>query len=136
MQAPSILLANKKDTVTTVKFGALPKYCHDRFDAMVAVSATEMDNLEAVEDAIERLVLGDRIAGEGLAWSVNSRQAQALVKAHESLMKTTDSIEGDLPLDFWTIDLRDALYALGEVTGDVVTEEVLDVIFSKFCIGK
>lgn len=72
----------------------------------------------------------------GKAWAINERQSEALVKAHESLMKVSVSIESDLPMDFWTIDLRDAIMALGEVNGDEVTEELLDVVFSRFCIGK
>ncbi|MGB7485537.1 MAG: hypothetical protein WA901_05055 [Phormidesmis sp.] len=46
------------------------------------------------------------------------------------------TIADQLPLDFWTIDLRSAIYALGEVTGEEITESMLDEIFSRFCIGK
>ena len=68
--------------------------------------------------------------------AVNQRQAAALTRAHRALKQVQITIEGALPLDFWTIDLRDAIRALGEVTGEEITESMLDDIFSRFCIGK
>ena len=68
--------------------------------------------------------------------AINQRQAAALTRAKLSLQQVQTTIHHQLPLDFWTIDLRGAIQALGEVTGEEVTESVLDKIFSRFCIGK
>jgi tRNA modification GTPase len=103
---------------------------------MVALSAAHGTNLESLEDALLQVTQAGHVEGWGRAWAVNDRQAEALVRAHESVSRVMKSVEEDLPLDFWTIDLRDALHALGTVTGDSATEEILDVVFSKFCIGK
>jgi tRNA modification GTPase len=46
------------------------------------------------------------------------------------------TIQDQMPLDFWTIDLRETVHALGEITGDEMVESVLDEIFKRFCIGK
>lgn len=67
---------------------------------------------------------------------MNERQAEALLKAKEALGHAMNSMGEGLPVDFWTIDIRDALLALGEVDGADASEDVLDAVFSSFCIGK
>lgn len=71
-----------------------------------------------------------------MGWAVNERQAEALLQAQEALERAAQSVAQQLPVDFWTIDVRDALLALGEVTGVEASEDVLDRVFSTFCIGK
>jgi tRNA modification GTPase len=68
--------------------------------------------------------------------AINQRQAAALTRAKIALEQVKKTIDQDLPFDFWSIDLRTAIQALGEITGEEVTESVLDRIFSRFCIGK
>lgn len=91
-------------------------------------------------DALERAILNAARSGHLTAAdtdiAINQRQAAALMRAEAALSQVqTTMIEG-LPLDFWTIDLRAAIHALGEVTGEEITESILDEIFSRFCIGK
>jgi len=66
----------------------------------------------------------------------NMRQKNALQDALGSLKKVMESIDDDLPEDFFAIDLMDAYEALGKITGETVGEDLINEIFGKFCMGK
>tara|TARA_Y100001968_G_scaffold330943_1_gene384103 strand:+ start:999 stop:2366 length:1368 start_codon:yes stop_codon:yes gene_type:complete len=73
---------------------------------------------------------------EELKMTLNERQLDLAILAKASLEKTQEMASQKLPWDFWTIDLREAINKLGELSGEEITESLLDRIFSKFCIGK
>jgi len=126
---PLILVINKID------LAAAESVQHPLMKRVVTTAAAQSQGIDALEQAIlETVQAGVQAAGMDLA--INQRQAAALTRAQTSLQQVQATISQRLPLDFWTIDLRGAVQALGEITGEEVTESVLDRIFSRFCIGK
>jgi tRNA modification GTPase len=73
---------------------------------------------------------------EGLQMALNNRQRELAMAAATSLERALAAADQQLPWDFWTIDLRAAVRSLGEITGEEVSEAVLDRVFARFCIGK
>ncbi len=103
---------------------------------VVTTAAAYNQGIEDLEKAILEIVQTSKIQAADMDLAINQRQAAALIRAKTSLEQVQETITQQLPLDFWTIDLRGAIQALGEITGEEVTESVLDKIFSSFCIGK
>lgn len=128
---PLILVINKTDLAST----ELIKY-PSKIDKIVKTIAAKNQGIEALETAILESVRSQNLSASNLDLAINQRQAAALTRAKISLQQVEETINNQLPLDFWTIDLRSAIQALGEITGEEVTESVLDKIFSRFCIGK
>lgn len=135
VRGPALLVANKQDLAGDRPL-QLPLLAKEVFRTQVHTSAMTKEGLPQLDAALLQLAGAPQLAAGGVSWSVNERQAEALVRAHEALMAVGDSMAADMPLDCWTIDLRAALIALGEVGGEGVSEEVLGSVFSKFCIGK
>ena len=102
----------------------------------VKTAASQNQGIEDLELAILQSIQQDAIAAANLDLAINQRQKACLIRVVQSLDNVQITIADQLPLDFWTIDLRDAISAIGEITGEEVTESVLDQIFSRFCIGK
>ncbi|URR34761.1 tRNA uridine-5-carboxymethylaminomethyl(34) synthesis GTPase MnmE [Thermosynechococcus sp. HN-54] len=102
----------------------------------VLLSALSQRGIEQLEQAILDLVQGQGVTAANLDFALNQRQAALLEQVHQSLNHVLVAIDAQLPLDFWTIDLHAAARALGTLTGEEVTESVLEQIFSRFCIGK
>ncbi|MBD2393229.1 tRNA uridine-5-carboxymethylaminomethyl(34) synthesis GTPase MnmE [Cyanobacterium aponinum FACHB-4101] len=103
---------------------------------IVNTAAAKNEGIEALESAIINTIEKGKTTARNLDIAINQRQAAVLTRAKLALTQVEETIKNQLPLDFWTIDLRTAIQALGEITGEEVTESVLDRIFSRFCIGK
>jgi tRNA modification GTPase len=127
-----IIIINKIDLVKTIP--ELPALSQNH--PIVTAAAALDRGIEDLETAILEAVSGGNLQAANTDLAINQRQAAALTQAKISLEQCSDTMSNKLPLDFWTIDLRGAIQALGEVTGEEVTESVLDRIFSRFCIGK
>ncbi|MDE5110126.1 MAG: 50S ribosome-binding GTPase, partial [Trichodesmium sp. St7_bin2_1] len=132
-----ILIINKVDQVNLLHSKLIKSIFYpETIKNVVTTAAINNQGVEELEAAIINAVNLDNVQAENLDFAVNQRQAAALTRAKVALEQCLNTIKNNLPLDFWTIDLRGAIYALGEVTGEDVTESVLDRIFSRFCIGK
>ncbi len=130
---PHILILNKVD-LAPADAVALPNLLPHI--PIVRTAAAHQQGIEALEDAILTVVQTRRLQASNLEIAINQRQAAALTRAKLALQQVQATIADQLPLDFWTIDLRSAIHALGEITGEEVTESMLELIFSRFCIGK
>jgi tRNA modification GTPase len=128
---PLILVSNKTD-LAPEKSAEYPQ----GIKRVVTTAAAYNQGIDTLEQAILETVKSDNVQAADLDLAINQRQAAALTRAKTALEQVQGTVADQLPLDFWSIDLRGAIQALGEVTGEEVTESVLDRIFSRFCIGK
>ena len=128
---PVILIINKIDLATPDNI----QYPSE-ISNFVLTAAAQNQGIEALETAILNIMRAGDLEVINTDIAINQRQAATLYRVKTALDRVQETMTNNLPLDFWTIDLREAIQALGEITGEGVTESVLDRIFSRFCIGK
>ena len=110
-----------------------PAAVSDASARVVCTSALRCEGIDELKSAI-----ADSVSSRGKqeVMLVNSRHKEALLRVSQSLKVAADGIDSHLPADLVAVDLRDALYHLGTITGEITSDELLGNIFSRFCIGK
>ena len=103
---------------------------------IIDVSCVSGQGIEALKDAIKSLVWAGEIKAEMLQVAINSRHQDALNRARATTRLAADALRADATLELVAMDLRIAANAVGEIVGKTTTEDLLDSIFSTFCIGK
>lgn len=133
-----LILLNKTDRNTTPNIAAVAAALAVA-PARILQTATPKNlppqGLEELEDAIRRMFLDGRVK-PGEVYLSNTRQRDALLKASDALHHAIDGLNLGIPYDLLYVDLEDVLSALGEVVGLTVQEEIIDQVFSRFCVGK
>lgn len=130
----AILILNKIDLNTIIQLKDLKNHCPDK--QIVPTAITQGKGIDALKTAIKEELLGAEFTMSESIIISNVRHQDALRQATKALDDVIDSLEIEMPPDLVSVDLRICLDALGEIVGKTTTEDILDRIFSQFCVGK
>lgn len=103
---------------------------------MIDVSCATGSGLEELKDTIKSLVWAGEVRADMLPVMINSRHEDALRRGREAVQHAAEALRADATLELVALDLRIGTNAVGEIVGATTTEDLLDSIFSTFCIGK
>jgi tRNA modification GTPase len=133
LQKPGVtmlVVANKADLLNAEQLSALP-----HTDRAIIISAKEKRHIDELKHKIYSSAVKDQLSGDETLVT-NIRHLEALQKTEEALVRVLGGIDGSITSDFLSMDIKQGLHYLGEITGVVTTDDLLENIFSKFCIGK
>ena len=129
----SIIIYNKTDLTPVVS----PQHLEEKTGKQVIpVSVVEGSGIENLETAIKEMFFRGEISFNDEVYITNARHKTALEEAERSLNMVMESIEAGMPEDFFSIDLMGAYESLGKIMGESLGEDLVNEIFSKFCVGK
>ena len=127
---PFVLVGNKADQASPM----LRRQLEGRND-IVYISAEKRHNLEELRDRLTEFLQSHSLNVEGTVVT-NARPYTSLANTNQALASILEGLDANITHDFLAQDIRHALFHLGEITGEVTNDDLLDTIFSKFCIGK
>lgn len=139
-----IVLLNKTDLEQVVSDEEISEFLYKNMTDMseynsvriIKTSTKENIGIDVFEDAIKEMFFGGEIAVNDEIYITSGRHKEALTEAYESMGLVLNSLADRMPEDFYSIDLMSAYAALGRIIGEEVGEDLVNEIFSKFCMGK
>ncbi len=129
----AIVLLNKSDLDTKTDATVLEKRLNK---PILSISAKNNTGIHELEKLIEEMFFSGKLSFNDEVYITNIRQKNALAEAESSLKMVLQSIDDGMPEDFFTIDMMNAYEVLGTIIGESVGEDLVNEIFSKFCMGK
>lgn len=148
----TIILLNKSDLDEVVTKDMLMRMIEDifkmspkkeisdnestHFIEIIKTSTKEENGIDTLTDLIQNMFLHGKISYNDEVYITNMRHKEAICDARESMLQVKNSLEMDMPEDFYSIDLMSAYASLGTIIGEEVGEDLVNEIFSKFCMGK
>lgn len=130
----AIVLLNKIDLEPNLDLEKVKEYVEEK--NIINISALKNEGIDLIHDRVEKMVFSGEISNSDEVMITNSRHKDAIYKAMTAIEDAVKSLSEHMSYDFIEVDLRDAWDALGQINGDTVNEDLLDTIFSNFCIGK
>lgn len=131
----TIILLNKTDLPVIVTEALLKEKLKGSYPVL-KISMMEHKGIDELEKTIQELFFHGKISFQNEVYITNVRHKEAIREAYESLLMVKESINRAMPEDFYSIDLMNAYAALGRIIGEEVGEDLVNEIFSKFCMGK
>lgn len=129
----AIVLLNKSDLSTITTEDIVKKYLDK---PVIYISAKDRMGIDELESKISEMFLHGQVSFNDEVYITNIRHKNSLTEALNSLKLVVESINNDMPEDFYSIDLMNAYEELGLIIGEAVEDDLMQEIFSKFCMGK
>lgn len=129
-----IILLNKQDLPTVLNLQKLLEWVDE--EEIISTSIIEEKGINELENKIEELFFQGQLQSTDINYLLNSRHISLLKQSIQSLDQVLEAVELEMPVDLIQIDFNHAWDLLGEITGDSVQDELIDQLFSQFCLGK
>ena len=131
----SVILLNKTDLPSVIKEDDLLEMA-GKDSVMIRTSTKDATGIDLFENTVKDMFFTGKINPDQEVVITNMRHKEALLRTLESLKQVKQSIENHMPEDFYSIDLMSAYTSLGSIIGEEVSDDLVNEIFSKFCMGK